>query len=84
MTFRTAQRPNNAHALLNSCFRATVSGGTISNPVLCYGVSDLKAVFATKAQEAMDGKALDMTSLVSKNDEFCIKTRKCLIKNEDF
>ena len=65
MTFRSAQRPNNAHALLNSCFRATICGGNVSNPVLAFGVADLKAIFATKAQEAMDGKALDMTSLAA-------------------
>lgn len=34
-TYRAAMRPNNAHAFVNSCFRATVGdGGTVSNVVL--------------------------------------------------
>ena len=67
LTFRAAQRPNNAHALLNACFRATVDPASkaVSNVVLGFGVADLKATFATAAQDAMNGSTLDMASLTA-------------------
>ena len=64
-TYRTAQRPKNAHAFVNACFRATVKDGTISNTKLAFGVVQKKAVFAEAAMAAMDGKSLDVEGLAA-------------------
>eukprot|EP01046_Picozoa_sp_COSAG06_P024206 COSAG06_NODE_1960_length_7977_cov_3.230515_3_plen_1389_part_00 len=64
-TYRTAQRPKNAHAFVNACFRATVKDGTISNSKLAFGVVQKKAVFAEAAMAAMDGKSLDVEGLAA-------------------
>ena len=42
-SYRTAMRPNNSHAFLNACFRATVRGGTITAASLALGLADKKA-----------------------------------------
>ena len=47
--YRTAMRPVNAHAFVNSCFRATVKDGVMSNVKLAFGVVQHKAVFAEEA-----------------------------------
>ena len=62
-TYRTSMRPNNAHAFVNACFRATVRDGVVSGAVLAFGVVQHKAVFAVKAQDALNGAALDVGGL---------------------
>ena len=63
--YRTAMRPVNAHAFVNSCFRATVKDGVVSNVKLAFGVVQHKAVFAEEAQQAMEGGKLDGESLAA-------------------
>eukprot|EP01045_Picozoa_sp_COSAG04_P005130 COSAG04_NODE_233_length_19175_cov_5.793196_3_plen_481_part_00 len=67
LTFRAAQRPNNAHAMLNACFRATVcpESKAVSGAVLAFGVADLKATFALAAQDALNGASLDVSGLAA-------------------
>jgi xanthine dehydrogenase small subunit len=65
-TYRSAQRPNNAHAFVNASFRAKVcASGTVSDAVLAFGVVQKKAVFATAAQEALSGASLDVAGLAA-------------------
>ena len=74
--YRTAMRTVNAHAFVNSCFRATVKDGVMSNVKLAFGVVQHKAVFAEEAQQAMEGGKLDGESLAAALEEtqyFCTK-----------